>query len=69
MFEHGTGNPIILWKPVIEPDFGQERFLIDDPKKLFKNGEFMRIPILTGVNKYEFLHPAISKFLFGKFEH
>lgn len=64
MFEFGPGNPIILWKPVIESDFGQERFLTEDPTELFKKGDFMRVPILTGINKYEFLHPAISEFCF-----
>lgn len=68
MFEFGVveywGNPIILWKPVIESDFGQERFLTVDPTELFKKGDFMRVPILTGINKHEFLHPAISEFRF-----
>lgn len=79
MFEFGVveywGNPIILWKPVIESDFGQERFLTQDPIESFKKGDFMRVPILTGINKHEFLHPAISEFLFhysisnaGKFQ-
>lgn len=61
MFEFGPGNPIILWKPVIELDFGQQRFLTDHPVKLFKEGKFTQIPILAGITKYEFLHPAISK--------
>ena len=25
-FKDGGGNPIIVWKPVVEQDFGQERF-------------------------------------------
>lgn len=64
MFEYGPGNPIILWKPVIEPDFGQERFLVEDPTISFQKGNFMRIPVMAGIAKYEFLHPAISKFIF-----
>lgn len=63
LFEFGSENPLILWKPVIEPDFGQERFLTDDPAKLFATGNFMHVPILAGTSKYEFLHPAISKCL------
>lgn len=51
-----------MWKPVIEPDFGQERFLTDNPTNLFKIGDFMRIPILAGVTKYELLKHTISKF-------
>lgn len=61
MFEFDSGNPIILWKPVIEADYGQERFLTDDPAKLFQNGDFARVPILAGITKYEILQPAISK--------
>lgn len=60
MFEFGLGNPIILWKPVIEHDFGQERFLTDHPTKLFEEGNFARVPILSGITKYELLHPAIG---------
>lgn len=61
MFEHGTGNPIIMWKPVIEPDFGQERFLTEHPSESFRKGAFARVPIIAGITQYEFLHPAISK--------
>ena len=62
MFEFGFGNPIILWKPVVEPDFGQERFLTEDPTTLFKRGDFARVPILAGITKY-FLDPAICELL------
>lgn len=61
MFEYGPGNPILVWMPVVEPDFGQERFLTEDPAISFKKGNFARVPILAGIAKYEFLHPAISK--------
>lgn len=60
MFEY-LGGPIILWKPVIEKDFCQERFLVENPIKSFKDGRFYRVPIMTGITKYEFLHPAICK--------
>ena len=54
-------NPILLWLPVVEPDFGQERFLTDDPTKLFQEGRFAKVPVLAGVTEFEFLNPAISK--------
>lgn len=63
MFEYGPGNPILLWLPVVEIDFGQERFLTEDPTVLFKRGNFAHVPILAGIAKYEFLHPAISEIL------
>lgn len=56
------GFPVLIWKPVIEPDFGQERFLTEDPTKLFKNGDFMRIPIIAGITKLEDLEYPVSKF-------
>ncbi|RZC36118.1 COesterase domain containing protein, partial [Asbolus verrucosus] len=31
-------DPILIWKPVIEEDFGQERFLHDHPVRLIENG-------------------------------
>lgn len=61
MFEFAGGQPIILFKPVIEPDFGQERFLTQDPNCLLKNGHFPKVEILTGFTEYEFLNPAICK--------
>lgn len=61
MFEFDRNNPLILWKPVIEPDFGQERFLVDDPIKSYQNDDFMKVPIITGMTKDEFVGPALSK--------
>ncbi|EDW12231.1 juvenile hormone esterase [Drosophila mojavensis] len=60
MFDFGRNNPLILWKPVVEPDLGQERFLIEDPVRSYQNGNFMKIPIITGMTKDEFVGPAIS---------
>ncbi|XP_031625316.1 esterase E4 [Contarinia nasturtii] len=60
MFEFGSGNPILLWKPVVEPDFGQERFLTENPTKLIERGDFARVPILAGLTKLELLQSAIT---------
>lgn len=62
MFEFGRENPILIWLPVVELDFGQERFLTDDPTKLFSLGKFARVPVIAGVTKYELLFPAISEY-------
>ncbi|XP_050295651.1 esterase E4-like [Anthonomus grandis grandis] len=51
--EWGT-DPILLWTPVIENDFGQERFLTAHPITLFMKGEFTKIPFMTGVTTDEF---------------
>lgn len=61
MFEFAGENPVLIWKPVVELDFGQERFLTDDPTKLFDLGQFAMVPVLSGITKYEFLYPAISE--------
>ncbi|XP_075152889.1 juvenile hormone esterase [Haematobia irritans] len=60
MFEFGRNNPLVLWKPVLEKDFGQERFLIEDPVRSYQNGDFMKIPVMTGMTKDEFVGPALS---------
>lgn len=63
MFEFARQNPVLIWLPVIETDFGQERFLTEDPTELYRSGRFARVPVLSGVTKYEFLYPAISEYL------
>ncbi|XP_022222582.2 juvenile hormone esterase [Drosophila obscura] len=60
MFDFGRNNPLILWKPVVEPDFGQERFLVESPVQSYQNDDFMKVPIITGMTKDEFVGPALS---------
>ncbi|KAL3273416.1 hypothetical protein HHI36_014861 [Cryptolaemus montrouzieri] len=59
MFEFES-SPSLLWKPVIEEDFGQERFLTDHPMKLVLEGKFHEVPILSGVTAEEFSYKAIE---------
>lgn len=68
MFEFATVNPIIVFKPVIEEDFGQERFLTHDPTCLMEAGQFAPVNILTGITEYEFLYPVIGKYIFVSFD-
>lgn len=63
MFEWGSGNPVLLWKPVIEPDFGQERFLTEDPTISYLEGRYMKVPVIAGITKDEFVSFAKCKFL------
>jgi carboxylesterase type B len=51
-------DPVIIWFPVIEEDFGQERFLPDDPIKLIQKGDFQQVPVVIGVTKDEFANRA-----------
>lgn len=61
-------DPILIWTPVIEEDYGQERFLTDDPVKLIKEGHFLNIPIVAGITKNEFDQRAFgNKSIFFSF--
>ncbi|XP_053684403.1 juvenile hormone esterase-like [Sabethes cyaneus] len=53
-------NPVLLWTPVIEPDYGQERFLDRDPTEAYLRGDFMKIPVIAGITRDEFAGPAIE---------
>jgi carboxylesterase type B len=54
---------IRTWLPVIEPDFGQERFLTDEPAELFKRGEFSKVPVIIGRSENEFANVAASEMM------
>ncbi|KAJ6646053.1 Esterase FE4 [Pseudolycoriella hygida] len=45
---------LISWRPVIEPDFEQERFLTEDPNESFRNGRYPKIPVIAGITANEF---------------
>lgn len=61
-FKEFDGKPIVIWYPVVEPDFGQERFLTEDPKVLFGSGNFSRVPVIAGVTNDEFVGAVPSIF-------
>lgn len=75
-FGEFLNNPVVSWYPVVEPDFGQERFLTDDPTKLFREGNFERVPIISGVTNDEFASrvppilnsPEVTKMMNENFE-
>lgn len=60
MFEVFDYQPTLLWIPVVEPDFGQERFLVEDPTLSLYEGRFQKVPIISGIIKLEFAQYAIS---------
>ena len=43
------------WLPVVEPVLGQERFFTDEPNKLFKNGNFTKVPVIIGMSTNEII--------------
>ncbi|XP_011208510.2 bile salt-activated lipase [Bactrocera dorsalis] len=51
-------NPILNWLPVIEEDFGQERFLLENPYKTIQSSNFQRVPIIIGITENEFVGGA-----------
>lgn len=54
-FKEFDGKPIVIWYPVVELDFGQERFLTEDPKISFSNGQFSKVPLIAGMTQNEFV--------------
>ncbi|KAB0794135.1 hypothetical protein PPYR_13755 [Photinus pyralis] len=57
--EYG-GDPVLLWTPVIELNFGQERFLTEHPVKSVLNGNFHKVPIMAGITEEEFSYLALG---------
>ncbi|XP_044730504.1 venom carboxylesterase-6-like isoform X2 [Chrysoperla carnea] len=53
-FQEVGSDPTLIWRPVIEPDHPGEKFLTDDPNKLFYEGKFTKVPFMIGVNEMEF---------------
>lgn len=51
--------PTLIFKPVIEPDFGQERFLTQSPEQAILSNNFANVPILTGIVSDEFSWLAV----------
>lgn len=49
--------PIMTWQPVVEPDFEQERFLVDQPNQLLKQGLFAKVNVMIGITSDEFISP------------
>lgn len=52
---------IMTWLPVVEGNFGQQRYLIEDPNESFREGRFEKANVIVGVTADEFISPAASK--------
>lgn len=55
-------DPLSIWVPVLEKDFGQERFLSIDPVTAVKEGKMHAIPYIVSQTTDEFYWKAFSKF-------
>jgi carboxylesterase type B len=60
MFDFGKDNPAFIWNAVIEPDFGQDRFLTENPHTLLAKGAYEKVPVLTGITKDELAFSAVA---------
>uniref|UniRef100_A0A0A1XAI2 Carboxylic ester hydrolase n=1 Tax=Zeugodacus cucurbitae TaxID=28588 RepID=A0A0A1XAI2_ZEUCU len=62
LFAFGNDNPIYIYLPVVERDFGQDRFLTENPFDSLNRGEFSKVPILIGFTSGEFCQSAVDIF-------
>uniref|UniRef100_A0A1Y1JWV6 Carboxylic ester hydrolase n=1 Tax=Photinus pyralis TaxID=7054 RepID=A0A1Y1JWV6_PHOPY len=53
-------DPVVVWWPVVELDFGQERFLTEAPLKSVLKGNFHKVPIMGGLTVDEFSYRALG---------
>ncbi|XP_045519866.1 juvenile hormone esterase-like [Pieris brassicae] len=51
-------DPIIIWRPVIERDYGQERFLAEDPMVSIREGRISSVPFIVSQTRDEFFWEA-----------
>lgn len=57
-YEYANSFPLVLWGPVIEPDFGQQRFLVESPTDSFLRENFSKVVTMAGMVKSEFARLA-----------
>ncbi|CAG4972428.1 unnamed protein product [Colias eurytheme] len=53
-------DPLTLWTPVVEADFGQERFLPVDPIDAIREGKMHPVPFIISRTKDEFFWKAFT---------
>ncbi|XP_063924662.1 esterase FE4-like [Zophobas morio] len=56
-------NPLLTYTPVIEKDYGQQRFIIEHPVKSIVNNNFQELPVLVGVTQNEFAFQTLNLIL------
>jgi len=59
LYEFGF-DPVGLWSPVVEPDFGQERFLTLDPLTAIKQRKMHDVPYIISQTEDEFFWFAFN---------
>jgi len=56
--EFGSLDPCVIWLPVIEQDFGQQRFLTAHPVETALSDQLTKVPFMTGITTDEFVSHA-----------
>ena len=51
----------MIWRPVIEKDFGQERFLSQHPDEVFKDPKVPKKPVMIGITEDEMTYYVTGK--------
>lgn len=63
LFDFAGDDPNRPFRPVIEKDFGQQRYLTEDPTMSFQLCQFEKVPVLAGVTRYEKLSHALGEYM------
>ncbi|XP_026735556.1 venom carboxylesterase-6-like isoform X2 [Trichoplusia ni] len=53
-------DPLRLWHPVIEKDFGQERYLVEEPMDSLREGRARTVPYIVSQTSDEFFWKAFT---------
>ncbi|XP_049881022.1 juvenile hormone esterase-like [Pectinophora gossypiella] len=59
MFEFGY-DPVLMWNVVVEPDYGQERFLTEPPLDALRAGRLYAVPYVVSQTTDEFFWKAFN---------
>ncbi|KAL4709555.1 hypothetical protein ACJJTC_007286 [Scirpophaga incertulas] len=59
MFSFGF-DPVLLWQPIVELDFGQERFLVESPLESVQCGRLNAVPYIISQTTGEFFWKAFN---------
>lgn len=52
---------VVIWMPVVEKDFGQDRFFSEEPSETIRKGTFNKVPVMIGRTTDEFISPVPGK--------
>ncbi|KAM3957249.1 juvenile hormone esterase-like [Aphomia sociella] len=59
-FDQFGYDPVGIWAPIVEPDFGQERFLTMEPMEAIRKGKMHAVPFIISQTTDEFFWKAFT---------